>query len=206
MDDLENAVQNTEVSAWYETQSRKGYSKVASTKQGKHCSKCDRAGHTQEECWGTCKWCKKTNHPSDRCFNKPKDEDNVEKVNKTKKKPNKKKKKAKKATMPALVDEEESDEDDSDSEEPSPVKPKPRVARAEIERGAIPKRSLADKINEMNPAEREDFANEMKMAFIAKAARSDDNAHLPCKVYNKLNREDAKTVLVASTRVVQTRL
>ena len=52
-------------------------------------------GHTQEECWGTCKWCKKTNHPSDRCFNKPKDEENVEKVNKTKKKPNKKKKKAK---------------------------------------------------------------------------------------------------------------
>ena len=27
----------------------------------------------------------------------------------------------------------------------------------------------------------------MKNAFIAKAARSEDNAHLPCKVYNKLN-------------------
>ena len=80
MDDLENAVQNTEVSAWYESQSRKGYSKVASTKQGgKHCTKYDRPGHTQEECWGSCKWCKKTNHPSERCFNKPKDDDNVEK-------------------------------------------------------------------------------------------------------------------------------
>ena len=161
MVDLENAVQTTEVSAWYETQSRKGFSKVASTKQGKQCSKCNRTGHTQEECRGTCKWCKKTNHPSDRCFNKPKDEEDVEKVNKTKKKPNKKKKKAKKAAMPALADEEESDEDDSDSEEPPPVMP--RVARAEIERGAIPKRSFADKINEMNPAEREDFANEMKI-------------------------------------------
>ena len=127
-------------------------------------------------------------------------------MNKTKKKPNKKKKKAKKAAMPALVEEEESDEDDSDSEEPSPVKTQPRVARVEIERGAIPKRSLADKINKMNPAEREDFANEMKKAFIAKAARSDDNAHLPCKVYNKLNGEDAQTVMVASTWDVQTRL
>ena len=38
LDDLENAVQTTEVSAWYESQSRKGYSKVASTKQGKQCS------------------------------------------------------------------------------------------------------------------------------------------------------------------------
>ena len=89
--------------------------------------------------------------------------------------------------MPALVDEEESDEDDSDSEEPSPVKPEKRAARAEIERGAIPKRSLADKINEMDPAQREDFAKEMSFAFIAKAARSDDNAHLPCKIYNKFN-------------------
>ena len=77
-------------------------------------------------------------------------------MNKTKKKPNKKKKKAKKAAMPALVDEEESEEDDSDSEQPSPVKTQPRVARTERERGAIPKRSLADKINEINPAERED--------------------------------------------------
>ena len=82
MDDLENAVQNTEVSAWYESQSRKGYSKVASTKQGgKHCTKCDRPGHTQEDCWGSCKWCKKTNHPSERCFNKPKDDNNIEKAN-----------------------------------------------------------------------------------------------------------------------------
>ena len=39
LDDLENAVQATEVSAWYETQIRKGYSKIASTKQGKQCSK-----------------------------------------------------------------------------------------------------------------------------------------------------------------------
>ena len=112
-------------------------------------------------------------------FNKPKDEESVEKVNKTKKKPNKKKKKAKKAAIPALVDEEESDEDDSDSEEPSPVKPQPRVARVEIKRGAIPKRSLADKINEMDPAERENFQNQMQHALIAKVARSSDNAHLP---------------------------
>ena len=35
LDDLENAVQSTEVSAWYETQSRKGYSKVASAKMQK---------------------------------------------------------------------------------------------------------------------------------------------------------------------------
>ena len=27
----------------------------------------------------------------------------------------------------------------------------------------------------------------MSFAFLAKAARSDDNAHLPCKIYNKLN-------------------
>ena len=39
--------------------------------------------------------------------------------------------------MPALVDEEESEDDDSDSEEPSPVKQNERVARAELERGAI---------------------------------------------------------------------
>ena len=50
--------------------------------------------------------------------------------------------------MPQLVDEEESDDDNSDSEEPSPVKPHGRVARAELAGGgAIPKRSLADKIN-----------------------------------------------------------
>ena len=33
MDDLENAVESTEVSAWYEQQPRKGYSKVASSKR-----------------------------------------------------------------------------------------------------------------------------------------------------------------------------
>lgn len=123
---------------------------------------------------------------SDRWFNKPKDEESVEKVNKTKKKPNKKKER--KAAMPAFVDEEESDEDNSDSEEPSPVKHQSRVARAEIEKGAITKRSLADKINEMDPAEGEDFQNQMQHAFTAKAARSGDNAHLPCKVYNKQKR------------------
>ena len=97
MDDLETAVQKTEVSAWCEPQSRKGYSKLASTKQGgKHCSKCDRPGHLQEDCWGSCNWCKKTNHPSERCFNKPKDDNNTEKANKTKKKPNKKKRKLRK--------------------------------------------------------------------------------------------------------------
>ena len=70
----------------------------------------------------------------------------------------------------------------------SPVKPDGRAARAEIERGAIPKKSLADKINELDPEQREDFAKEINYAWIAKAARSsEDNAHLPCKVYNKLN-------------------
>ena len=113
LDDLESAVQATEVSAWYETQTRKGYSKIASAKQGKQCSKCNCSGHSQEECWGVCKWCKKSNHPSDRCYSKPKEEEIVEKANKSKKKINKKKKKgAKKAAMPALVDEEESDDDD----------------------------------------------------------------------------------------------
>ena len=67
--------------------------------------------------------------------------------------------------MPALIDEEESEDEDSDSEEPSPTKPQTeRIARAELEKGAIPKRSLAEKINEMNPEEREDFANTMKEA------------------------------------------
>ena len=89
--------------------------------------------------------------------------------------------------MPQLVDEEESDGDDSDSEEPSPVKLPGRVARAELAGGAIPKRSLADKINEMDPAGREEFQTQMQHAFLAKAARLGDNAHLPCKVYNKLN-------------------
>ena len=86
-------------------QNKKGYGKLATTRQGsKHCTKCDRPGHLQEDCWGSCKYCKKNNHPSDRCFNKPKDDSNAEKANKTKKKPNKKKKKAKKAAIPALVD------------------------------------------------------------------------------------------------------
>ena len=92
MDDLENAVESTEVSAWYEQQPRKGYSKVTSSKASKQCSKCNRSGHSQEECWGACKWCKKLNHPSDRCYNKPKEDESVEKVNKTHKKKNKKKK------------------------------------------------------------------------------------------------------------------
>ena len=62
------------------------------------------------------------------------------------------------------------------------------MARAELTGGgSIPKRSLADKINEMDPTEREDFQKQMKQAFLAKAARSGDSAHLPCKVYNKLN-------------------
>ena len=126
----------------------------------KQCSKCNCNGHSKEECWGVCKWCKKSNHPSDICYSKPKDEETVEKVNKTHKKKNKKKKKAaKKAAMPALAEEEETDDDDSDSEEPSPVKQQVRtVDRADLAGGgAIPKRSLADRINEMNPAEREDF-------------------------------------------------
>ena len=90
--------------------------------------------------------------------------------------------------MPALVDDEESEDEDSDSEEPSPMKPPERIARAELDRGAIPKRSLADKINEMDPEQRDDFAKEIKMAWIAKAARSSsDNAHLECKVFTKLN-------------------
>ena len=41
-----NAVQSTEVSAWYETETRKGHSKVASAKSGKQCSKCNRSGHS----------------------------------------------------------------------------------------------------------------------------------------------------------------
>ena len=65
LDNLENAVEATEVSAWYEHQSsRKGYSKVAISKTSKQCSKCNRQGHSQEECWGVCKWCKKSNHPA----------------------------------------------------------------------------------------------------------------------------------------------
>merc|ERR1711893_405978 len=93
MDDLENAVESTEVSTWYELQPRKGYSKVPSSKQvNKQCSKCNRSGHSQDECWGACKWCKKLNHPSYRCFSKPKEEENVEKVNKAQKKKKKQKK------------------------------------------------------------------------------------------------------------------
>ena len=50
MDDLENAVESTEVSAWYEQQPRKGYSKVAnaSTKANKQCSKYNCSGHTHD--------------------------------------------------------------------------------------------------------------------------------------------------------------
>ena len=39
----------------------------------------------------------------------------------------------------------------------------------------------------MNPEERDDFQKEMQQAFIAKAARTEDSAHLPCKAFNKLN-------------------
>ena len=85
--------------------------------------------------------------------------------------------------MPTLI-EESSDEDDSDSEEPSPVKTSGRVARAEV---VLPKKSLAERINEMNPEQKEDFKREMKTAFIAKAARGGDNAHLPCRAYTRLN-------------------
>ena len=114
LDALENAVESTEVSAWYEQQPRKGYSKVANAStKAKQCSKCNHSGHTQDECWGACKWCKKLNHPSDRCFNKPKEEETIEKANKAQKKKKKTKKKgAKKASMPALVEEDESDDDD----------------------------------------------------------------------------------------------
>ena len=67
LDDLENAVESTEVSAWYEQQPRKGYSKVANANtKAKQCSKCNCSRHTQDDCWGACKWCKKLNHPSDR--------------------------------------------------------------------------------------------------------------------------------------------
>ena len=54
--------------------------------------------------------------------------------------------------------ETENDDDDSDSEEPSPIKPSGRVARAEA---VLPKKSLAERINEMNPEQREDFKKEM---------------------------------------------
>ena len=84
---------------------------------------------------------------------------------KSKKKP--KKKGAKKAEMPTLAD-EDSDDDDSDSEEPSPVKRSERVARAEV---VLPKKTLAERINEMNPEQKEDFKKEMKTAFSAKTAR-----------------------------------
>ena len=61
------------------------------------------------------------------------------------------------------------------------MKPPGRVARAELAGGgAIPKRSLADTINQMDPAGREEFQTQMKNPFIAKAARSGDSAHLPC--------------------------
>jgi len=75
-------------------------------------------------------------------------------------------------------------EEDSDSEEPSPVKRNERVARAEV---ALPKNSLAKRINDMNPEQKEDFKRKMKTAFIAKAAREGDNAQLPCRAYTRLN-------------------
>ena len=50
------------------------------------------------------------------------------------------------------------------------------MARAEV---VLPKKTLAERINEMNPEQKEDFQKEMKTAFIAKAARGGDNAHLP---------------------------
>ena len=94
LDELEYVVEFTEVSAWYEQQPKRGYSKVASANtKAKQCSKCKRSGHSQDECWGACKWCKKLNHPSDRCYNKPKEEDNVEKAIRALKKSKKKKQK-----------------------------------------------------------------------------------------------------------------
>ena len=46
----------------------------------------------------------------------------------------------------------------------------------------------------MNPEQREDFKREMKTAFIAKAARGGDNAHLQCKEWTKLTEgKSAKT-------------
>ena len=59
-----------------------------------------------------------------------------------------------------------------------------RVARAEV---VLPKKSLAERIKEMNPEQGEDFKKEMKTAFIAKAARGGDNARLPCRACTKLN-------------------
>ena len=91
-----------------------------------------------------------------------------------------KKPKKKRATLAK----EDSDDDDSDSEEPSPVKRSERVARAEV---VLPKKTLAERINEMNPEQKEDFKKEMKTAFIAKAARGGVNSHLPCRAYTRLN-------------------
>ena len=53
--------------------------------------------------------------------------------------------------MPTLVEEDESEDEDSDSEEPFPVKR--TVARAEVARAeiALLRKTLADRINEMNP-------------------------------------------------------
>ena len=95
---------------------------------------------------------------------------------KNKKKLKKKRaKRAKKTEIPALVDEES--DDDSDSEEPSPVKRNERVVRAEV---VLPKKTLAERINEMDPEQTEEFKREMNSAFIAKSARGRDNSHLPC--------------------------
>ena len=51
LDDLEYTVEATEVSAWYEQQPKRGYSKIANaSSKSKQCSKCNRSGHTQDEC------------------------------------------------------------------------------------------------------------------------------------------------------------
>ena len=57
-----------------------------------------------------------------------------------------KKKGKKKAEIPTLVNEDY--EDDSDSEELLPVKISDRAARAEV---ILPKKTLAERINEMDP-------------------------------------------------------
>ena len=81
VDELETIVEATEVSPWYEQQPKKGYSKVANAStKGKQCSQCNKSGH-----WGACKFCKRYNHPSNRCYNKPKEEETTENANKAQK-------------------------------------------------------------------------------------------------------------------------
>ena len=87
-----------------------------------------------------------------------------------------KKKGTKKAEIPALVDQEL--DDDSNSEEPSPVKKNERVARAEV---VLPKKTLAERINEMDPEQKEEFKKEMHAAFIDKSVRGGDNLIIPVK-------------------------